>query len=75
MDWDLMSEQIVRHVEECLPRDHRLSVVQGEKSPVALESTSGDTPPLSLGSHSWREKKRYTYVRGVDNIVQGIQVC
>ena len=57
-----MAQQIVRHVEERLPQDDGLSVDDGGKSPVAQQSTSGDTSHLSLGRKSWREQNRYTSI-------------
>lgn len=47
MDWELISEQIARHVEESLPRDCRLSAITPEESCAIQRSTTADTPPTA----------------------------
>lgn len=61
MDWELMSEQVVRHVEECLPRDSTLSFItrsNAEEPSTAQESSTGDAPPLALEKNGWGEPSR-----------------
>lgn len=60
IDWELMSEQIVRHVHESLPRDLD-SPLSSINRPTAAEpsttqeSSSGENPSLALEKNRWEE--------------------
>lgn len=69
MDWELMSEQIVRHVHESLPQDldSPLSIINKSiavEPSTAQESSSRETPSLVLEKNRWGEPCRDTWCVG-----------
>lgn len=50
MDWELMSEQITRYVEESMPRDRLLSANNQEESCPTQKSSTEDTVPTASGN-------------------------
>lgn len=64
MDWELMSEQIVRHVEGCLPPDSTLSYTnqRNVEEPSANQERTVrdyDLRPSALVQEAWRKHDGY----------------